>query len=166
MRHALEHTWEVLRQHKWTILKPPEGSTWFTTDNPVVRLNFTNPAKYDFKGGWGSPGSEILLPLDPQHRLCTQIGKRPPLRGETMPPLQAGLVRRIIAEHAYRMIFTLGQDAEIPRLRPRVEDDAEFRRDRERWARWHNQQVAAELELMGDDEPGENPGDQATVPCA
>ena len=108
MRHALERTWKELCKHKWTILRPPEGTAWFTSGNPVVRLNFGSPAKYDFGGGWGSPGSEILLPRGPQHLLYTQIGKRPPLRGETMRPVQAELVRRIIAEHAHRMVFCPG----------------------------------------------------------
>jgi len=150
MQRALEHTWQELRKHKWTILRPPEGTAWFTSDNPVVRLNFSSTGKYDFGGGWGSPGSEILLPLGPQHILYTQIGKRPPLRGETMRPVQAELVRRIIAEHAYRMVFALEPDAEVPRLRPRVEDADLFRRDRERWAEWHEQQIAAELDVLGE----------------
>ena len=150
MQRALEHTWKELRKHKWTILRPPEGTAWFTSDNPVVRLNYSSPGKYDFGGGWGSPGSEILLPLGPQHLLYTQIGKRPHLRGETMRPVQAELVRRIIAEHAYRMVFALEPDAEVPRLRPRVEDADLFRRDRERWAAWHEQQIAGELDVLGE----------------
>ena len=57
MRHALERTWKELCKHKWTILRPPEGTASFTSGNPVVRLNFGSPAKYDFGGGWGTRGA-------------------------------------------------------------------------------------------------------------
>jgi hypothetical protein len=82
IQRALKQTLKVLHQHRWTILSPPEGSAWFTTDNPVVRLNFRSVDNYTFGGGWGSPGTEIFLPLGPQHLMYTQIGKTPPRRGE------------------------------------------------------------------------------------
>lgn len=67
IKRALKKTLKALYQHRWTILLPPEGLNWFTTDNPVVRLNFSSVNNYNFGGGWGSPGTEIFLPLSPQH---------------------------------------------------------------------------------------------------
>jgi hypothetical protein len=148
IRRALEQTINVLHQHKWTILLPPRGSAWFTSDDPVVRLNFSSPTKYDFRGGWKSLGTVIFLPLDPQHLLYTQIGKRPPRRGERMAQVQADLVRRFIAEHAYRLIFAAECDADISRLRPRIVNADLFREEQEHWETWHDQQNAAEQELM------------------
>jgi hypothetical protein len=115
----------------------------------VVRLNFNSFTQYNFGGGWGSPGTEIFLPLGPQHLLYTRIGKRPPRRGERMTQVQADLVRRFIAEHAHRMIFAAERDANVPGLRPRVVNADLFRQEREQWAAWHEQQTAAEQELMG-----------------
>jgi hypothetical protein len=147
IKRALKHTLNALYQHRWTILLPPKGLTWFTTDNPVVRLNFNNMNDYNFGGGWGSPGTEIFLPLSPQHLMYTQIGNRPPRRGERMQPAQADIVRRMIAEHAYRLIFATEQDVEIHKFRPRVENGDLFRREQEQWRAWHEQQIAAEQEL-------------------
>ena len=149
MQHVLNDTWKILQQHKWTILRPPEGMLWCTSDNPVICLNFHGPDKYDFRGGWGRRGCEILMPLGPHHLLYTQIGKRPPRRGEVMPEGQAGLVRRLIAEHAFRMVFALNPDDAIPRLRPRVESLDHWQFDRDRWAEWPDQQASAELGLGG-----------------
>ena len=53
IRHSLRQTAKVLRQHKWTILRPPEGLSWFISDDPVIRLNYYERGKYDFRGGRG-----------------------------------------------------------------------------------------------------------------
>lgn len=147
MKHLLEKTARVLHQHRWTILKSPEGVAWFTSDNPVLRLNFNSLSEYDFGGGWGSPGTDIMLPLSPKHLLYTRVGKRPPMRGEALKPEHAALVRRFMAENAHRMIFAEGRDADVVRLRPRVVNAEQFRDERDQWAAWHSEQSAAEKEL-------------------
>lgn len=65
MRHLLTHTVKHLERHKWTILRPPEDLSWFTSDDPVIRLNYYDAGRYDFNGGWGNKGTEIILPLAP-----------------------------------------------------------------------------------------------------
>lgn len=147
LRQALTQTVKVLLQHRWTILQAPKGMEWFTSDNPVIRLSYHAPDKYDFQGGWGSPSSELLLPLSPRHLLYTQIGKRPPERGTLVSHSQAKMIRRFIAEHAYRMIFASHHDIEVPKLRPRTEDENLYRNEKEQWKKWHEEQVAAEQEL-------------------
>ena len=102
IRHTLTKTLNVLHEHEWTILKPPDDLDWFTSDKPVVRLNYRTPGDYDFKGGWGNSGAEIMLPLGPRHLLYTQIGRRPPPRGEVVSQGLAKTIRRLIAENAYR----------------------------------------------------------------
>lgn len=42
IKHLLNKTAEVLQQHRWTIITPPKGVEWFTSDDPVIRLNFHN----------------------------------------------------------------------------------------------------------------------------
>jgi hypothetical protein len=153
IRHLLTQTVNVLIQHKWTILAPPDDINWFTSDDPVVRLNFNGPNKYDFGGGWGSPGTDIFLPLSPRHLLYTQVGKRPPSRGDTMARPQAEMVRRLVAEHAHRMIFAEKPDSAVPEFRPRTVDAHLFANENEQWRKWHEDQTIAEQELMGWLEP-------------
>ena len=137
-------------QQRWTILKPHEGLAWFTSDDPVIRLNYYEPGKYDFKGGWGNPKTEILLPLDPQHLLYAMVGERPPQRGTTISIAQTQAIRRFIAEHAHRVIIASAQDGEVPVLRPRIVDAALVRNEKEQWRQWHDRQSAAETEARGE----------------
>jgi hypothetical protein len=147
IKRHLTNNISALLQHHWTILRPAKGLSWFTSDNPVVRLNYKGPTNYDFLGGWGSPGTQIFLPLDPKHLLFTHIGERPRRHGDSMTREETVRIRRFIAEHAWRMVFAPLPDHEMPGLRPRSVDADEFQRERDEWARWHQQQTAAEQEF-------------------
>lgn len=162
MRHALQHTAKVLLGHRWTIVRPPDGLTWFTSDTPVLRLNYSSPSQYDFRGGWGSSGTEIIMPLDPEHLLYTQVGSRPPwTRSEEMPFEKARLVRRVIAERAHRFIYAAAPDSEVSQLRPRVVDAAAFERERDQWSDFHRQQTEAERRFENEAPPAtENQGSE------
>jgi hypothetical protein len=149
IRHLLTKTSHVLAKHRWTILTPPSGIRWFTSDDPVIRLNFQSYDKYDFKGGWGSSGTKILLPLSPRHLLYTQVGHRPPRRGTELPHEKAMMICRFIAEHAHRMIFAAEQDNLIPLLRPRTVSAQLFKDEEKQWQKWHEEQTEAERVLMG-----------------
>ncbi len=148
IKHLITETAAALHQHKWTILSPPADLRWFTSDDPVIRLNFYGPGKYDFKGGWGNPGTDIFFPLSPHHLLYTEVGKRPPLRGVRLERDLAEMIRRFIAEHADRMIIAVDPDLDVPRLRPRIVNATLFRAEAEQWRRWHEDQSAGERELM------------------
>lgn len=147
MKHSLLHTAKILHEHKWSILKAPEGLSWFTSDDPVITLNFQTDSKYDFEGGWNRARSEILLPLSPHHLLYTQIGVRPPRRGTVLPYNQVHLIRRFIAEHAHRQIFSSCEESEIPQLRPRTVNADIVRDENESWGRWNEEQTKVEQRL-------------------
>ncbi len=149
IRHLLTQTVNILYDHKWTIISPPDDLTWFTSDNPVVRLNYYGRGKYDLKGGWGIPRTDIFLPLSPHHLLYTQVGERPPVRGEICPRDQAEAFRHYIAENAHRMIIAVELDRDVPKLRPRLVNAAMLRDESERWRRWNEDQSMAEREFMG-----------------
>lgn len=148
MKQTLTSTAKVLFKHKWTIFRAPPGVQWITSDNPVLRLNFDSESKYNFKGGWGNPGSEIIFPLSPDRLLYTQVGQRPPMRGAVMSAGQARLLRRFLAQHAHRTIISCQPDNEVPLLRPRFVDHDAFQRERLEWEAWHQEQSAAEQKLM------------------
>jgi len=147
-KRLLTKTAAVLHQHRWTILKASDGVSWFTSDDPVLKLNAYSNGTYDFKGGWGNPGTEIFLPLSPHHLLYTKVGERPPRRGEVMQPQMAILIRRFIAEHAHRMIFAPAPQPEITDFRSRTVDGEAYRQEQEQWKRWHHEQTAAERRFM------------------
>lgn len=79
MRGLLTRTARALVRHTWSVLRPSQGLEWFTSDNPVLCLNYYRGGRYDFGGGWGRPGSEILMPLSPYHLLYTKVGAQIPI---------------------------------------------------------------------------------------
>ncbi len=127
MRHLLTHTVKHLEKQKWTILRPPEDLSWFTSDDPVIRLNYYDAGRYDFNGGWGNKGTEIILPLGPEHLLCAQVGKQPPRRGTTLGRPQAQMIRRFIAEHAFRRVYATEANLDVVGIRPRRVDADQVR---------------------------------------
>ena len=80
LRQDYARTMAALHLLKTTIVRPPSGMNWVTSDDPVVLLNFRSATEYDFGGGYGHPGTEILFPLSPQHLLYAKVGERPPSR--------------------------------------------------------------------------------------
>jgi len=150
IKRLLTHTVEELLRHKWSIICAPDEITWFTSDNPVVKLNFHAPDKYDFGGGWGSVGTDILMPLSSKHLLHTRIGYDRLPRGWTFPVNTAAIVRRIIAEHAHRYIFADHVIHDVPELRPRVVDAEAFRSEAEQWTNWNENQITAETKLKSE----------------
>jgi hypothetical protein len=140
---------QALCQHRWTILTPPDGITWFTSDDPVLKVNFNSETDYSFGGGWDSVGTDLLLPLGPRHMLFTQVGKPAPRRGCQMPIDKALVVCQLVAEHAHRYIFASAPDPFVERVRPRTVNPAELKREQAGWLRWHVEQAAAERNLMG-----------------
>jgi len=146
MRHVLTETLKVLYKHKWTVLEAPAGLSWFTSDDPVVCLNFRSPSDYDFGGGWNRTRGNIMFPLSPRHLMFTEIGtdsfpRRVPSR------YHARLFRRILAEHAHRRIYSLREDEKIPQLKPRIIDPIAFLNERELWDAWYEDQTKAERDL-------------------
>jgi Protein of unknown function (DUF4238) len=140
----LTRTYKVLLGHAWTILRPPRGVNWVTSDNPVVKLN----GRYDFKGGWGSKGTEIFMPIGPEHLLYTQIGDRPAWRkGERLPEPVAHAFKKFIIENAHRYIYAKDADPSVSKLRPRTVNAAAFESEADQWKRWETEQSEAEREM-------------------
>ena len=50
----------------------------------------------------------------------------------------------MIAEHAYRRIYSLAEDDRVPRLRARIVDGHAFQSDRALWGDWYEDQSRAE----------------------
>ena len=144
IKHLLSNTANILHKNRWTILRSAEGMRWPTSDNPVIKLNYYSPGNYDFKGGWYNPGSELLLPLGPNHLMYTQVGKRPPMRGTRFNKSQTELIRKLIVENAHRMIFSNIADHGLETYRPCVVSREQYVSEVEQWQKWHEEQSRIE----------------------
>jgi hypothetical protein len=149
IRHLLTSTLRALENHKWTVLNAPSGVEWMTSDDPVIPLNYYAPGRYDFKGGWGNKGTEILLPLSPHHLLYTRVGHRDRPQRDVEPSIAKDF-QRFIAEHAHRALFAVRSTSDVENIRPRVVDRVQYEHETQMWNRWHEEQTRAELELQAD----------------
>src|ERR1043166_2454487 len=142
-KHLLTKTASVLRSHKWSIVEPAAGFSWFVTDHPVLRLNFYKNETHDLKGGWGKPGSELMMPLSPRHLLFTHVGQDAPDRIRFSED-QSAKIQRFLAERAHRWIFAQQPVKRVAWLRPRHVNAEAFKAEEREWANWHDKQNAAE----------------------
>lgn len=144
--HILNKTYRVLQEHNWSIIKAPDGIAWLTSDNPVIKLNYYGQGKYDFKGGWGNNGTEILFPLSPEYLMYTKVGEKKPCNHISIR--LAKKIQRFIAEHAHRFIFSDHRLENIAKLRSRIIDTEAFKDEQDAWQNWHSYQRGAELDIL------------------
>lgn len=145
MKHTLTDTLKVLQGHKWVILEAPARLGWFTSDDPVVCLNYRSDSDYDFNGGWNRPRGNILFPLSPRHLMFTQIGANEnPYPRKVPSRYHARLFRRMTAEHAHRRIYSLAEDDKVPQLKARMVDSQAFQNERALWASWYEDKSGVE----------------------
>jgi len=143
-KHLLTRTAKILRAHKWSIVEPAPGFSWFVTDHPVLRLNYYKNDTHDLKGGWGNPGSELMMPLSPRHLLFTHVGQDAPDRIRFSED-QSAKIQRFLAERAHRWIFAQQPVKRVAWLRPRHVDAEAFKAEEREWADWHDRQNAVEV---------------------
>ena len=144
IKHLLTNTASCLQQHKWTIMLPAKGMEWLTSDDPVIKLNYYSSGNYDFKGGWLNQGTEIFLPLSPKHLLYTKVGDRPPQRGTRFSSEETILIRKLIVEHAHRLVFSTAADQGIEAMRSRKVDASQVESEKNEWELWHKNQLEIE----------------------
>jgi hypothetical protein len=59
------------------------------------------------------------------------------------------LIRKLIAEHAHRLVFACSPDAFVEEVRPRLVDAQRCKQEADEWRNWHAKQARAERDLMG-----------------
>ncbi len=147
IKHLLTNTAKILLKHKWSIMHSNDVE-WITSDDPVIRLNYYRKGSYDFGGGWGYRGSEILLPISPNHILYTQVGEKNSPCFKLSAEMSAEL-QQIIAAHSHRWIFSKEPIKSIESLRTRCIDPIAFSNEMEAWKKWNHEQSDAEKNLRG-----------------
>jgi hypothetical protein len=80
VKHMATKTVKALLAHQWSILHAWSGMQFFTSDDPVVRLNYHSHSQYDFKGGCRSlaaAGSADNSPPCAQNQNMRQHSSQP-----------------------------------------------------------------------------------------
>lgn len=147
MKRMLNDPVKLLEEHRWTILHPPSGQLWLTSDDPVVKVNWRREGDFDFDGKWASPGTDIFLPLGPEHLLATRVGHRLHPRGTIVDPTIAIRYQRLTVAHAHRFVFAVQPDDRVSSWRRRTVDGSMVNEERSQWSRWHEQNQEAQRRL-------------------
>lgn len=146
IRHVVENTSKVLINHNWEIIEAAQWVNWCTSDDPLICLNYYGDKRYDFEGGWGTKGAEIILPLTPNHVLYTQIGCKKSIEFQKNPSFTF-FVQKFILEHAYRSIFALKPFDSILSCRRRIVDKILYDNEMQAWTNWYKKQNKAEEKI-------------------
>ena len=146
IRRIVDDVSPAFENHDWQIFRPYPGWVWYTSDHPLVRLNWVSPDEYDLKGGLGRTGGDLMLPLSPNHMLHTQIGQ-PKKHVDVLSLEKTLLLKRLIAENAFRWVV-----ADLPRrnaewFRPRFVNLQQYVDEETTWSKFHEDQSVAEREL-------------------
>jgi hypothetical protein len=151
IKHILNGVAERLLTHRWSIVEPHPGWEWITCDHPAMRLNYNGPTDYTFTGGWGNPGTDLILPLSPRHLLFTQVGRTnlPRLRFSLEKTIE---IQRLVCERAHREIYARQPVKRVPWFRPRHVDAKMAEEELAQRATWHQEQAAVEIESTRVDE--------------
>ena len=138
-KYILNKHLPVLLSHEWSIVDIHPEVNLFTSDNPVVCLNYYSESKYDFGGGWSSKGSEIIFPLSSNKLVYTKIGGYVKSRVKFNKEI-SNRVRKIIAENSYRYIYSKSPEKYMKALKPRNVNREQFLNERKAWSNWHYNQ--------------------------
>lgn len=143
MRHLLNGVGKVLCTHRWSVAEPYGIEEWPLTDHPVIRLNYYGPDNFNFKGGWNSPGTELMMPVSPRHLLYVQVGKKTKNRF-TFDFQMTRLIQEMIVKRAHRWIFSKSPAQWIETIRPRLINPELYKTEQKAWKEWHKKQIEGE----------------------
>lgn len=144
-RHLLGGIARVFAEHRWGIYEPFGDTEWPLTDRPVLKLNWYGEGKYDFKGGWGNPKGDIMMPLSPRKLLHVEVGRRCTGKNHVMSKELTELTQRLLCENAFRWIFATKPIPMFAEHRPRVVSRDDFEHEEAEWLAWHRDQGESEL---------------------
>lgn len=152
IKHILTSTVKVLHLHQWKILNIADGMTWSTSDDPVMCVNYFADGKYDFDGGWGREGSEIIFPISPTKIIYTQVGRRNSIRGK-LDIDKSLIIQEMIIKHAHRRINNFEKNSEIEIQRQRTVNKSMFDDEELQWVNFHIDHIEVEKKYLNRDLP-------------
>ncbi|MBO0466844.1 DUF4238 domain-containing protein [Enterococcus plantarum] len=127
MKHLLGTTYKSLITVSWRIYDAPNNFYWTTSDDPVILLNYYGKDDYDFNGGFGNIGTEIIFPLSPNKLLYTKIGDEFEEFYVKASYSTANLFQKIIVEHAFSKVYSLEKSKIVTKMRKRIVDETKYR---------------------------------------
>ena len=138
---------DYLRNCSWSIIRAPNGSHFYTSDNPAVAFGLRSDGSVTTDGlGLGQHGVNLVLPLDTDRVLFTQVGSLSLGYPSTFTKTQVGYINEAICKSAFRHIYSKEKDDSARRIRPRVVDANLVNDEKDFRNCWNTDQAALERE--------------------
>lgn len=134
-----------VRKFNWTIVRPPKGHCFLTSDNPAIAFGVYKDDIIKVDGiGLGQRNVTLVLPLTPNAALFTEVGALPFDVPEQLDVRQCTLINRALYQCAYRHVFSRNKIPNIQNIFPRVINKEIVAEDRIMRENWASSQAAAE----------------------
>lgn len=136
---------DKVRNCNWSIVRPPRGRCFITSDNPAIayRVNSRNEIEVDGVG-LGRSGTTLILPLTPKAALFSRVGSQSSSIPEFLDDTQFDLFNEAIYKSAYRHIFSRQEIPAIEEIFPRIVNREVIAEDREVRNNWAENQASLE----------------------
>lgn len=145
LKHYLTHTLGVLHKHRWQVLELDKDVSIPTSDDPVICLNYYGTNNYNFGGGWGRKGCEIIFPISPSKIIYTHIGYKKKIQANYELSM---LIKKLIIEHAHRRIFSNFEDSDVVQQRKRCVDRQRCEKEKLEYKEFHKNYKEIEKEYL------------------
>lgn len=148
LRFLLTSTVKKVEHYKWHVIHAAEGVSFPTSDDPVIKLNYTSKDDYDFKGGWGKKHGNIIMPISPKCLLFTEIGTKFKTPIFDCSREWSEYFRKIIIEHAHRFVYADSRQRGMLSINPRRVNKKLYQEEQNTMAGWHEYNSKAEREIL------------------
>ena len=139
-----------LRRAPWSVRRAPEGTRWFTSDDPAVIASVSRDRRVSTGRFVAGQKTFAFIALDPIHLLCASFGQDAAGRYSVMDADGTEFVQRCLVMNAHRRIFSSRADEWVSDVRPRVVDASLVASDARVWESWPTEQQLAEVALEDD----------------
>lgn len=147
LKHLLTSTIKVSERINWQVVHAADGSSFPTSDDPVICLNYNSERDYDFGGGWGTKHNIILMPISPKVLLFSEVGVKRNIPGLDYSLAYSKLFREMIIRHAHRYVYADRPQKGMLALNARVVNRDIYEHEKQSIAGWHTENVEAERNL-------------------
>lgn len=144
IQRMVENKLDVMRNYKWQIIEAMDGYEWYTSDNPVILLNYWSQEQYDFNGSWAKKHTNILMPISPRFLLFTEVGSRMPFKNNVN--IQK-FFNKCIIENSFLQVYSTTPNKTIPQIQKRIVNADEYKRMENMLFDWHMNQSSGEDEF-------------------
>jgi hypothetical protein len=139
--------YKSLLGNSWTILRPPDGVRWITSDDPAVVASISEDRRVTVGGSGPTNERYLFMPLDPNNLMYSKVRFAAPPKYSVASDEGATFIQKCLALNAHRFVFASEPLDWVSRARERTVNPEMLDQEGREWAQWDEKQSAAEREM-------------------